>query len=72
MLCLLYDDMYFSKYSRNIIDVDFGSYTLQFDKVKMDKIVENVNELPEPKVLIYTLVNFEVTGSVTYAKFSVT
>jgi hypothetical protein len=26
------------------------SYTAKFDKVKLDKIVENVSELPDPEV----------------------
>lgn len=28
----------------------FDSYTMRFDKVKLDYIVENVNDLPHPEV----------------------
>lgn len=30
----------------------FCSYTLRFDKVELEKIIENVNELPDPEVLV--------------------
>lgn len=42
-------------------------YTLQFDKVEIDKIVENVNELPEPKLDETVREAFDVAYNNIYA-----